>query len=52
MPCPDAGMELKHGRQAGEKRLGIEDLPIETQEGIFKHVSHIVQVGRVMLTAR
>lgn len=48
----DAGMELKHGIEAGEKRLSIEDLPIETQEGIFKHVSHIVEMERFMLIAR
>jgi len=34
----DTGTELNHGTAASEKRPGIEDLPIETQEGIIKHV--------------
>lgn len=45
-------MELKHGSEAGEKRLGLENLPIETQEDIFKHVSRIVQIARLILNAR
>lgn len=48
----DAGMELKHGTEAGQNRPGIEDLPIETQEGIFKHVSMVFKRHGVMLIVR
>lgn len=34
----DTGTELNHGIAGSEKRPGIKDLPIETQEGIIKHV--------------
>ncbi|KAI9870785.1 MAG: hypothetical protein M1830_003810, partial [Pleopsidium flavum] len=30
-------IELKQGTEPGRKKLGIEDLPIETQKDIFKH---------------
>ncbi len=39
-----AKSELKQGMEAGRKKLGIEDLPIETQKDIFKHVRYIDQL--------